>query len=306
MITKTLTICAFALFTILYNCDNEPYDGDIFSENNACTLAILETNNAATDYFTAIQENANEYCLIYKNALENQIEMCGDENGTLQLIIEELDDCVIEPDLCELAIAATEVAQENYENTTNNDFEEMCNLYKEALQYQIVVCGDDGTLQSRISELGDCEPVYLDTIGTWKLVSWLTDQSLDIDNDGVVTNDYLEEIDCYTNETIFFDADGTGVFYFRSFADITFSPVPNSESDVDFFINCYQIDETKTFTWVQFGNTIMLTMADGTLFNFFRNANSLFVAIDDGFSATSTVDNTTVISERITFVYEKI
>ena len=193
MIKKTLTICAFALFTILYNCDNEPYDGDIFSENNACTLAILETNNAATDYFTAIQENANEYCLIYKNALENQIEMCGDENGTLQLIIEELDDCVIEPDLCELAIAATEVAQENYENTTNNDFEEMCNLYKEALQYQIVVCGDDGTLQSRISELGDCEPVYLDTIGTWKLVSWLTDQSLDIDNDGVVTNDYLEE-----------------------------------------------------------------------------------------------------------------
>ncbi|WP_439152623.1 hypothetical protein [Winogradskyella sp.] len=60
--------------------------------SNTCD-AEAETNAAATAYN---QDNTNEdLCIAYKNALENQIAECGDTNGSLQDIIDELGDCSV-------------------------------------------------------------------------------------------------------------------------------------------------------------------------------------------------------------------
>lgn len=49
------------------------------------------TNDAANAYNA---DNSNEdLCLAYKTALENQIAECGDSNGSLQEIIDDLGDC---------------------------------------------------------------------------------------------------------------------------------------------------------------------------------------------------------------------
>lgn len=299
---------SFAILIVILTtgCHNEPYEGDIIIENNACALAIEATNDAALSYVLATPNTLNILCEVYINALENQIEVCGDENGALQSIVTELDNCSINNTLCEDAIAATQVAQTSYNAATDTNFEDLCNAYKDALQNQINSCGPSTTLQAIFEDLGTCEPEFVDTAGTWRLVSWLNNRPLDIDNDGTATNDYLEEIDCYTNETIIFNVNGSGTFFYRSIAEITYTPITGSATDVNFNVVCNEINLNETFSWTQNGNTIPIVYADGSIRNHFRNGNSIFVVIQNGFLATNTEDSSEVIAESVTYVYEKI
>lgn len=302
MVKKIFMLCAFAILFMAANCDNEPYEGEIIFEDTACIEAIEITSMALGNFLNASEEDYYEFCLDYKEALLNQIEICGDEDGSLQLLSDELDDCY-DDDLCAEAIAATEIAEANYNNYTEDDnYQQLCEAYKSALEYQQEVCGESAVLQSLILGLGDCQQEFVETPGDWILVSWITDNLRDIDNDGVVTNNYLDEIDCYTNETMTFNTDGTGAMFLRSYADITFTP---NEGGEDFFIDCNTIIEDIAFTWYQEGNSVFITDNEGVTNQYFRNGNSLFVAIDDAFYAQSTVDDS-FISERITFVYNKL
>lgn len=306
MLKKTPVQFIFVVLLCIVNCDNEPYEGDIILEDNSCLLAIQATVEATENFSNATEDNYSLLCQIYRDALEDQIEICGDENSNLQSLIDELGPCASDEDLCEEAIEAAQNAKINYESASITDFTVLCNLYKEALEYQIEVCGDPvGVLQGLINDLGTCEPIFEDTEGTWKLISWLNDQGIDIDNDGEVTFDYLEEIDCYNNETITFNGDGTGIFFLRSEADITYTPVePDGE---DFFVACNTISENITFTWIQNGNnTVIITYDDGSTENYFRNADSLFKVIAEGFTATNNSNTNESIIEPVTYVYMKV
>ncbi|MFC0604812.1 hypothetical protein [Winogradskyella pulchriflava] len=305
MIKRHRLLYVYMVLLFGLSCHDEPYEGDFPTENNACLLAEQATADAAASFAMASDDNFSLFCQIYRDALENQIEICGDGDGSLQLLLDNLGNCSDE-DLCAEAIAATEIAQNNYENATDNNSEALCNVYKDALMYQIEVCGDDSLLQAILEELGDCESEFVDTVGTWKLVGWVTNVLRDIDNDGIVTNNYLDEIDCYDNETLTFNADGTGTLFLRSRADITFTPLSGPQGGEDFFVDCYSISEDVPFSWVQNANSITFTLTDGTVSNYFRNGNSLYVAFDDGFYATNTEDSNSVIVERVTFVYYKI
>lgn len=58
---------------------------------------------------------------------------------------------------CEDAAAATIAAAQAFNNATNDNYADLCNDYKDALQDQIDACGDDsGALQAIIDDLGDC------------------------------------------------------------------------------------------------------------------------------------------------------
>ncbi|WP_422104283.1 hypothetical protein [Winogradskyella sp.] len=292
------------VFVCLVSCDNEPYEGEIITEDNTCQSAIASTIGAALDFGTATDDNYSILCEVYKGALQRQIDACGDEDGSLQMIIDQLGTCELE-NPCDDAIAASEIARITYEAAVGNAFEIACNTYKEALENQIVICGDDGTLQSLIDELNDCEPEeVVEVVGTWKLVSWNTDELRDLDNDGIVTNNYLDDIDCYDNETILFNPDGTGTMFLRSTAEFTFTPNDGPEGGEDFFVVCTDISEDRDFTWTETINSVMLSFNDGTSLGLFKNGN-LYTAINDAFYASSTVDDS-VITERITFVYEKL
>jgi len=301
MVKKIFIIGLFATLFLAINCENEPYEGEIIVENSACLQAIEGTEIAAEDYLNTTSVNFTINCNAYKEALLNQIDVCGDEDGSLQLLADGLEDCNNNELLCLEAIEATEFARITYESAADETFEDQCLLYKEALLYQIEVCGDDGTLLAIIEELDTCEIEQVDVVGTWKLISWNTDELRDINNDGIVTNNYLDDIDCYDNETIQFNPDTTGIMFLRSTAIFTFTPTEDGE---DFFTQCISIMENKSFTWTETINSVMLSFADGTSLSLFKNGN-LYTAKDDGFYAQSTVDDS-VIVERITFVYNKL
>lgn len=55
------------------------------------------------------------------------------------------------------AQAATNAAAEAYNEDNTNT--ELCNAYRDALQAQIDECGDDGSLQAILNDLGDCSVV---------------------------------------------------------------------------------------------------------------------------------------------------
>lgn len=59
---------------------------------------------------------------------------------------------------CEDAASATLAASQAFDNATNENYSELCEAYKEALQDQITACGDDtGDLQAIIDGL-NCTP----------------------------------------------------------------------------------------------------------------------------------------------------
>jgi hypothetical protein len=303
MMKKNKLIHVFVILLFGLGCQNEPYEGDFPTENNTCLSTMQATANAAQNFLTSTDDDYSLFCQIYRDALEDEIEICGDEDGSLQLLLETLGSCEV-INLCEEAIAASETARIIYESAADQTIEDLCNAYKNALDFQIEVCGDDGTLQSIIEGLGDCLPEVVEIPGTWKLVSWNTDELRDLDNDGVVTNNYLDDINCYDNETILFNTDGTGTMFLRSLAEFTYAPNNSSDDGVDFFVVCNDISIDKPFTWTETINSVSLLFTDGTSMNLFKNGG-LYIAIDDAFYAESTIDNS-IITERITFVYNKL
>jgi len=301
MVKRIFMLCAFAILFMAVNCDNEPYEGEIIFEDTACIEAIENTSMALGNFLNASQEDYSQFCLDYKEALLNQIEICGDEDGSLQLLSDNLGNCY-DDDLCAEAIEASEIAENNFNNYTDDNYQQLCIAYKSALEYQQEVCGESAVLQSLILGLEDCQQEFVETPGDWILVGWVTDSLRDLDNDGIVTNNYLDEIDCYDNETLTFNTDGTGTMFLRSSANITYTPNVDGE---DFFVDCFDILEDIPFTWYQDGNSVFITNSEGVTNQYFRNGDSLFIAIDDAFYAESTEDDS-FITERITFVYTKL
>ncbi|UKM64250.1 hypothetical protein GSB9_00797 [Flavobacteriaceae bacterium GSB9] len=93
-------LAATLLSFVVSSCNIEPYDGDLTESSTnelqaSCEDAIIKTSNEALNYANANPEDLNfpELCIAYKNALENQITVCGDVDGSIQTIINALGDC---------------------------------------------------------------------------------------------------------------------------------------------------------------------------------------------------------------------
>jgi Family of unknown function (DUF6252) len=91
-------VSLFLLFSILFTtfkCDNEPYEGDFFAEeeNISCEVASQKTVTAAANFDSATEDNYTELCTAYVEAIENQITACGDADGSLESTVEALGDC---------------------------------------------------------------------------------------------------------------------------------------------------------------------------------------------------------------------
>ncbi|MEY8847769.1 hypothetical protein AB9K26_03085 [Psychroserpens sp. XS_ASV72] len=152
------------LFTLLvlltaFTCENEPLEGDFNLPNETtCAEAALNTQNAALAFLNVTEDNYTQLCTAYRNALQVQIQFCGDPNGTLQAQIESLGNCNdgTEPDDCATAVQASNAAETAFNNASADTYTQLCNAYKIALENQIAACGDDGQIQSIINGLGDC------------------------------------------------------------------------------------------------------------------------------------------------------
>ncbi|GGD08264.1 hypothetical protein [Hyunsoonleella pacifica] len=98
-----LTKYAFLLLSLcltftFVSCNIEPFDGEIPEQTNtnlpsSCDEATLNTANAAQAFAEASSssENYSDLCSAYKAALEHQIELCGDDDGVFQTLINSLN-----------------------------------------------------------------------------------------------------------------------------------------------------------------------------------------------------------------------
>lgn len=158
---KIFSLLAFMFLFVAITCENEPIDEDIeiIDTNQSCEQASLNTANAALNFINGIEGgNYEELCIAYRDALEAQIAACGDPDGVIQQAIDALGDCQ-DPETfgdCDAAENAANLAQINFENATDDNYESLCIIYRSALEEQILECGDDGTLQTIIDGLGDC------------------------------------------------------------------------------------------------------------------------------------------------------
>ncbi len=129
---------------------------------SSCETATQLATNAQTVYNStaATDPNYSSACNSYKDALTNKINACGDTDGSIQTLIDNLGDCIANPnDACATATQNASSAETTYNGVANTDaqYPTVCNDYKTALTNKITQCGDDdGSIQAIIDGLGDC------------------------------------------------------------------------------------------------------------------------------------------------------
>ena len=162
---KISFLLSLILLVFITGCDNEPLEIELNDPSGvSCEQAIENTTAAALAFLNVNEENYTQLCTAYANALQVQINACGDPTGELQQQLDALGSCTNNPiDNCDSATEALNVAQLIFDNASDEDYTEACNAYKTALQSFIDLCGDpDGTVQQTIDDLGDCMPEALD------------------------------------------------------------------------------------------------------------------------------------------------
>ena len=75
-------------------------------------------------------------------------------------------------------------------------------------------------------------------IGVWKLTAWNIEGGFDINNDGTVSSNLLNEIECSRNETLFFDNNGIVSLNTTFNPDIGIALLNETTNEFRFDISC--------------------------------------------------------------------
>ncbi|WP_298551044.1 hypothetical protein [uncultured Algibacter sp.] len=89
-------------------------------------------------------------------------------------------------------------------------------------------CSTDDSIDSNDSSI----------TGVWKLTAWHVEEGFDINNDGTISTNLLNEIDCSRNETLFFDNKGVVSLNTTFNPDLDISVLDNSTSEYSFNVSC--------------------------------------------------------------------
>jgi len=157
---------------------------------------------------------------------------------------------------------------------------------------------------SKIPPNNGNNPVDSDLLGTWLLTEWSGTEAIDLNEDGTESINFLDEMDCYNNETMVFNANNTGTVMNTSFADINTDLVVGTTNEYDFTIDCISEIENLDMTWSQSANDVTITES-GVASTWTLNGNELSITIPEGFVAIDSADLTVTVSQDLTFVYTK-
>jgi len=90
-------VLSIFVFTII-SCDNEPLEGEFATDDGGgtdltCVEATTNLSTASTNFAGVTPGDANytAMCNAYAIALQDQISACGDETGTIQILLDSLD-----------------------------------------------------------------------------------------------------------------------------------------------------------------------------------------------------------------------
>ena len=209
---------------------------------------------------------------------------------------------------CALAGQNTLDALNEFTNATSENYNELCNAYVAALELQIVACGDStGAVQAIIDSLGDCEQDTEPTtvVGDWLLTAWNVEEGQDLNNDGQASNNLLDEMDCYTNNTLVLNADNTGVVTNTSYAEFDIEIEVGTTDSYDFTVNCIEELETINVFWSQNGNVVAITDPTSGVSDWILDGDTLSITIPEGFTVINTEDTTISVIQDLTFVYTR-
>jgi hypothetical protein len=124
--------------------------------------------------------------------------------------------------------------------------------------------------------------------GTWKLTAWEVGETFDLNNDGELSTNILDEMDCYDNETIVF-GDGVATYMSRSYADIEVEFGEEGSNPV-YTVECEDEFENSPAAYVRNGNSVTITETyeeDGEIYEDTLVAtisgNTLSFVIPEGF-----------------------
>lgn len=74
--------------------------------------------------------------------------------------------------------------------------------------------------------------------GIWKLTAWNVDEGFDINQDGIVSSNLLNEIDCSRNETLFFDDNGVVSLNTTFNPDLDITLIDENTNEYNFNVVC--------------------------------------------------------------------
>lgn len=150
-----------------------------------------------------------------------------------------------------------------------------------------------------------------DLQGTWKLTAWNVANAIDLNGDGTVSTNMLDEMNCYNNETITF-GNSTATATTTSYADIEAELVTGSDTEYSYIIDCVSEINSDTATYVVNGNTVTITTTyeeDGETYEDIlvatKSGNTLSFVVEEGLYIEESDSFDVVVNQDLTFIYTK-
>lgn len=186
----------------------------------------------------------------------------------------------------------------------------LCDALRATIVSTISLCDDPGgSFQALLDQLGD--DCMIDTDGgggddpmdslvgeTYILTAFEVETAIDLNGDGMASNELISEAGCYENETIFFDSEtmltATSTSFLELFVEIDGDTVTQ-------MIDCIEEEEITNSSYVVDGNIITIDGIEGVI-----SGIQIIFTVPDGFFGEVISDDgmgTVEILEDITFTY---
>ena len=137
--------------------------------------------------------------------------------------------------------------------------------------------------------------------GVWALTEWNIEDGFDINNDGIINTNILNEIDCVNNETLVFESTGVVSSNFTFNPTIEIALVNGTSNNYIFNVVCDEegfISFATTFTIN--GNVILINGSEGTL-----EGNKLSRVFVDAIKVYNEDFTEVIATKNLTLVYSK-
>ncbi|WP_303316009.1 hypothetical protein Q4Q34_13280 [Flavivirga abyssicola] len=153
-----------------------------------------------------------------------------------------------------------------------------------------------------ITSCSEEESNDLSIVGTWKLTAWEVADGFDMNNDGIVNTNILDEIECISNETLIFETEGVVS------SNKTFNPdidIALQEGTTDKYVFDVRCDKEGV---IGFATTYSQKNIDTVIFNDKESAivdNQLFRLIKESIKIYNEDFTEIVATKDLTLVYTK-